>query len=88
MPKRNATAAIIGAGDYIGAEIAKRFAAEGFSIFAGRRNGDKLQMTIKALTYVQQGRGRLDEFFAGKSVDLELAREVFAEIERRRAAGG
>ena len=42
MPKRNATAAVIGAGDYIGAEIAKKFAAEGFSVFAGRRNGDKL----------------------------------------------
>lgn len=48
---------------------------------------DKLQMTIKALTYVQQGRGRLDEFFAGKPMELELAREVLAEIERRRAAG-
>ena len=47
MPKRNATAAIIGAGDYIGAEIAKRFAAGGFSIFAGRRNGDKLAPLVK-----------------------------------------
>ncbi len=48
---------------------------------------DKLQMAIKALTYAQQGRGRLDEFFASASTrpaDLELAREVFAEIERRR----
>jgi len=40
--KRNATVAVIGAGDYIGAAIARRFAAEGFTIFAGRRNGDKL----------------------------------------------
>jgi len=39
---RKATAAIIGAGDYIGAAIARRFASEGFTIFAGRRNGDKL----------------------------------------------
>jgi len=39
---RKATAAIIGAGDYIGAAIARRFAAEGFTVFAGRRNGDKL----------------------------------------------
>jgi NAD(P)-dependent dehydrogenase (short-subunit alcohol dehydrogenase family) len=38
----NATAAVVGAGDYIGAAIAKKFAAEGFTIFAGRRNGDKL----------------------------------------------
>ena len=42
MVKRNATAAVIGAGDFIGAAIAKRFAAEGFVIFAGRRNADKL----------------------------------------------
>jgi NAD(P)-dependent dehydrogenase (short-subunit alcohol dehydrogenase family) len=42
MGNRSATAAVIGAGDYIGAAIAKRFAAEGFTIFAGRRSGDKL----------------------------------------------
>lgn len=42
MQKRNATVAVIGAGDFIGAEIAKRFAREGFTVFAGRRNGDKL----------------------------------------------
>jgi hypothetical protein len=33
---------VIGAGDYIGAAIAKKFAAEGFTVCAGRRNGDKL----------------------------------------------
>ena len=42
MTKRDATVAVIGAGDFIGAAIAKRFAAEGFVIFAGRRNADKL----------------------------------------------
>ncbi|MGO9060880.1 MAG: SDR family NAD(P)-dependent oxidoreductase [Candidatus Binataceae bacterium] len=42
MKSRNASVAVIGAGDYIGAAIAKRFAAEGFTVFAGRRNGDKL----------------------------------------------
>ncbi len=42
MQYRNATATVIGAGDYIGAAIAKKFAAEGFIVFAGRRNGDKL----------------------------------------------
>ena len=34
--------AIVGAGDYIGSAIAKKFAREGYSVFAGRRNGDKL----------------------------------------------
>jgi NAD(P)-dependent dehydrogenase (short-subunit alcohol dehydrogenase family) len=43
---RNATAAIIGAGDFIGAAIARKFAAEGFTTFVGRRNGDKLAPLI------------------------------------------
>jgi NAD(P)-dependent dehydrogenase (short-subunit alcohol dehydrogenase family) len=42
LEHRNATAAVIGAGDYIGAAIAKKFAAEGFIVFAGRRQGEKL----------------------------------------------
>ena len=42
MPHRNATVAVVGAGDYIGAAIAERFAAEGYTVFAGRRNGDQL----------------------------------------------
>jgi NAD(P)-dependent dehydrogenase (short-subunit alcohol dehydrogenase family) len=37
MERRHATAAVIGAGDLIGGAIAKRFAAEGFTVFAGRR---------------------------------------------------
>ena len=42
MAPRQATAAVIGAGDFIGAAIARKFAAEGFTVFAGRRNGNKL----------------------------------------------
>src|SRR6267378_3360387 len=42
LENRNATAAVIGAGDFIGAAIAKKFASEGFTVFAGRRNGEKL----------------------------------------------
>src|SRR5438094_8045281 len=49
MEKRNATAAVIGAGDYIGAEIAKKFASEGFTVFAGRRNGAKLEPLVKEI---------------------------------------
>lgn len=44
--QRAASVAVIGAGDYIGAEIAKRFAAEGFVVFLGRRNGEKLEPLI------------------------------------------
>ena len=39
---RNASVAVVGAGDFIGAAITRRFAAEGYTVFAGRRNGDKL----------------------------------------------
>jgi NAD(P)-dependent dehydrogenase (short-subunit alcohol dehydrogenase family) len=46
---RNQTVAVIGAGDYIGAEIAKKFAAEGFTLFVGRRNGDKLAPLVKEI---------------------------------------
>jgi NAD(P)-dependent dehydrogenase (short-subunit alcohol dehydrogenase family) len=49
MESRNASAAVIGAGDYIGAAIAKRFASEGFAVFAGRRNGDKLAPLVAAI---------------------------------------
>lgn len=42
MPDRNATCAVIGAGDFIGAAIAKKFAAEGYTVFAGRRTAEKL----------------------------------------------
>ena len=47
MENRNSTCAVIGAGDYIGAEIAKRFAAEGFTVFAGRRDGAKLEPLVR-----------------------------------------
>ena len=49
MSKRNATAAVIGAGDFIGSAIARKFAAEGFTIFAGRRNADKLAPLVDAV---------------------------------------
>ncbi len=42
MPQRNATCAVIGAGDFIGSAIARRFAREGYTIFAGRRTAEKL----------------------------------------------
>jgi NAD(P)-dependent dehydrogenase (short-subunit alcohol dehydrogenase family) len=49
VEQRQATAAVIGAGDFIGAAIAKKFAAEGFTVFAGRRNGDKLAPLVAAI---------------------------------------
>jgi hypothetical protein len=71
MPKRNATAAVIGAGDYIGAEIAKKFAAEGFTVFAGRRNGEKLEPLVKE---VQAAGGTI----FGRSLDARKEEETTA----------
>jgi NAD(P)-dependent dehydrogenase (short-subunit alcohol dehydrogenase family) len=41
--------AVIGAGDYIGAAIARRFASAGHPVFAGRRNGDKLAPLVQQI---------------------------------------
>jgi NAD(P)-dependent dehydrogenase (short-subunit alcohol dehydrogenase family) len=74
MQKRNATVAVIGAGDYIGAEIAKKFAAEGFTVFAGRRNGEKLEPLVKE---VQEAGGTI---FA-RSLDARKEDEVTAFLD-------
>src|SRR3954453_14904104 len=42
MTKCIASVAVVGVGDYIGSAIARRFAREGYHVFAGRRNGEKL----------------------------------------------
>jgi NAD(P)-dependent dehydrogenase (short-subunit alcohol dehydrogenase family) len=49
MEPRQATTAVIGAGDFIGGAIAKRFAAEGFTVYAGRRNGEKLTPLLQEI---------------------------------------
>jgi NAD(P)-dependent dehydrogenase (short-subunit alcohol dehydrogenase family) len=46
---------VIGAGDYIGAAIAKRFAAEGFTVFAGRRHGEN---SLRSSPTSRHGAGR------------------------------
>jgi NAD(P)-dependent dehydrogenase (short-subunit alcohol dehydrogenase family) len=43
---RNASVAVVGCGDYIGAAIARRFAAEGYAVFCGRRNGEQLASLV------------------------------------------
>src|SRR5260221_11884852 len=45
--QRHASAAVVGAGDYIGAAIARRFAREGYLVHAGRRNGEKLAPLVQ-----------------------------------------
>ena len=71
MEQRNATAAIIGVGDYIGGAIAKKFAAEGFMVFAGRRNGEKLAPLVAE---VEAAGGRI----VARSLDARKEDEVAA----------
>jgi NAD(P)-dependent dehydrogenase (short-subunit alcohol dehydrogenase family) len=71
---RNATAALVGAGDYIGAAIVKKFAAEGFTVFAGRRNGDKLAPLVEE---VERAGGKI---FA-RSLDARKEDEIVAFIQ-------
>ena len=71
MQQRNATCAVIGAGDFIGAEIAKKFASEGFTVFAGRRDGAKLEPLVKD---VQSAGGSI----VARSLDARKEEEVAA----------
>ena len=74
MEQRNATAAVIGAGDYIGAAIAKKFAAEGFVVFAGRRNGEKLAPLVAD---IEGSGGRI----VARSLDARKEDEITAFLQ-------
>lgn len=50
MSMPQASVAIIGAGDHIGAAIARRFAAGGYAVFAGRRSAEKLQPLVDSIS--------------------------------------
>ena len=79
MEPRNATAAVIGAGDYIGAAISKRFASEGFTVFAGRRRGEKLAPLVAE---VEAAGGRI----VGRSLDARKEDEIAAFLQDADAA--
>ena len=71
---------MIGAGDFIGAAIAKKFAAEGFTVFAGRRNGDKLAPLVAE---IEAAGGRV----VGRSLDARKEDDIAAflrEADARR----
>lgn len=78
MEQRNASVAIIGAGDFIGSEIARKFAAEGFAVLAGRRNGDKLAPLAKEIA---QAGGTM----RGRSLDARKEEEIAAFLAEAEA---
>ena len=69
---------IAGAGDYIGSEVARRFAREGYVVCMARRNGEKLESVVEDIE--QEG----GEAY-GYSMDAreeEAVIELFAKIEK------
>lgn len=72
--------AIVGAGDYIGAAIARRFAKQGYTIVAGRRGGDKLKS-------LQQEIEAMGGTLVAKSLDARSEEEVDAFVEEAAALG-
>jgi NAD(P)-dependent dehydrogenase (short-subunit alcohol dehydrogenase family) len=75
MERKNATVAVIGAGDFIGSAIAKKFASEGFAIFAGRRNGDKLAPLVHE---IEAADGRI----VARSLDARKEEDVSAFLQQ------
>ena len=79
MELRKAAAAVIGAGDYIGGAIVKKFASKGFTVFAGRRHGDKLAPLVAE---VEATGGRI----VGRSLDARKEDEITAFLREADAA--
>ncbi|SFI94537.1 SDR family NAD(P)-dependent oxidoreductase [Albimonas pacifica] len=74
-----ASVAILGAGSYIGAAIARRFAQEGYAVHLGRRNGDEL---APLLDEIRAAGGRA----TGRSLDARQPEDVTAFLEEADAA--
>lgn len=72
--ERQASVAIVGAGDFIGAAIARRFAAEGYRVHGGRRQGEKLEALQAEIT----SRG---ERFQGHSLDARREDAITAFLD-------
>src|SRR2546421_1342926 len=79
MEARNASVAVIGAGDYIGAAIARKFAGEGFSVFAGRRHGERLAPLVAE---IEANGGRVTR----RSLDARQEEEIAAFLPEAEAA--
>jgi NAD(P)-dependent dehydrogenase (short-subunit alcohol dehydrogenase family) len=71
-------ALVVGAGDYIGAAIAKRFAAGGFTLAVGRRHAEKLEPLVAEIA----ASGGAARAFALDARDEANVQEVFATVEK------
>lgn len=72
MSARQRSVAVLGAGDFIGAGIVRKFAAEGFHVHAGRRGGEKLAPLLGPTV-------------TGRSLDARVPEDVAAFLEEAEA---
>jgi len=70
-------ALIVGAGDHIGAAIARRFAAGGFTVCMGRRNGDKLAPLVEEI----EAAGGRALGYAMDARDEDSVAQTFRKVE-------
>ena len=82
-PARARSVAIVGAGDHIGAAIARRFAAEGFVVFGGRRNADRL---APLAAEIAARNGAAGGRFEGRALDAREPDEVAAFLDAAESA--
>ena len=78
MSQQPRVALVVGAGDYIGAAIAKRFAAGGFTVALGRRHAEKLEPLVAEIA----ASGGAARAFALDARDEANVQEVFATVEK------
>ncbi len=74
MSGRNASVAVAGAGDFIGSAICKRFAAEGYQVHGGRRQGDKLAALAREIAAAGGS-------FTGHTLDARSEESVTAFLD-------
>jgi NAD(P)-dependent dehydrogenase (short-subunit alcohol dehydrogenase family) len=68
---------IVGAGDFIGAAIARRFAKGGFTVCMGRRNGDKLAPLVQEI----EDAGGTAHAYTLDARDEDAVADVFGQVE-------
>lgn len=78
MDDRNPVALVVGAGDYIGSAISRRFSAGGYTLCMGRRNGDKLKPLIDQISAA----GGIAHGFTLDAREEQQIEDLFAKIER------
>lgn len=68
---------IVGAGDYIGSEVGRKFASEGYLVCMARRNGDKLAPVVEEIARA----GGESYGFTMDARDEQAVIEGFAKVE-------